>query len=494
MEPTDIMMEDTSIPSDIYDSESESLDDYDQPMDTVEEQRELVTLMTMMRQGENYVLEPSAEYIATLATPANNSQPEDELNESTDDTNAAQDPEGNDITDHPIRPESIARENRRMSEIINKFVTRNDGDNRVVKKRTKTYRNYSEKQLSDFIDMIIEMKPVKEAANKAGLALSTAYRIRDFWNSKGCLPERQPRGPKKAIEFNERHLLYLIKLVDKTAHITLSQMFEKLSRKFPGEITMSRSAFYRFVREYCALTIKKLNKFPEYRTLDETIKKRKEAVDSWLKDKNMDFEKNCVFVDESGFNLYISRGKGWSVKGEPSIAHVPRAKGTNISLIGAIFHGGIINLMLRKSTALTGASKKRDVNGKPIKVSKGTTKGHFMGFLNVLMDILDANNLKGYYIIMDNCSIHSGEELSAYIEGRGYKAVYLPSYSPFLNPIEEFWSKLKYGVKRNAFESRDSLTPRIIESCSHITVKDCQNWIQHSVSFFPHCQNEVRIL
>ncbi|KAI8048501.1 hypothetical protein BDF21DRAFT_351615, partial [Thamnidium elegans] len=62
-----------------------------------------------------------------------------------------------------------------------------------------------------------------------------------------------------------------------------------------------------------------------------------------------------------------------------------------------------------------------------------------------------------------------------------------PSYSPFLNPIEEFWSKVKFGVKREAFDNGDTLTPRILKSCSEVTLKDCQGCIRHSVSFFERC-------
>ncbi|KAI8090482.1 hypothetical protein BDF21DRAFT_321739, partial [Thamnidium elegans] len=56
----------------------------------------------------------------------------------------------------------------------------------------------------------------------------------------------------------------------------------------------------------------------------------------------------------------------------------------------------------------------------------------------------------------------------------------LPPYSPFLNSIEEFWSKVKLGVKKEAFDNGDILTPRIVKSCSEVTLKDCQGWIRHS--------------
>ncbi|CEP09353.1 hypothetical protein [Parasitella parasitica] len=68
---------------------------------------------------------------------------------------------------------------------------------------------------------------------------------------------------------------------------------------------------------------------------------------------------------------------------------------------------------------------------------------HFLEFLSNVMDTLDQHGMKGRYLVMDNASIHKVNEVQNLIENRGYKATYLPPYSPFLNPIELFWSKVK---------------------------------------------------
>jgi hypothetical protein len=54
---------------------------------------------------------------------------------------------------------------------------------------------------------------------------------------------------------------------------------------------------------------------------------------------------------------------------------------------------------------------------------------------------------------MDNTPIHIHVNIEAYIESRGYKRVYLPSYSPELNPIEYFWSVAKSKLKRENVNS-----------------------------------------
>lgn len=56
--------------------------------------------------------------------------------------------------------------------------------------------------------------------------------------------------------------------------------------------------------------------------------------------------------------------------------------------------------------------------------------------------------MKGHYLIMDNAPIHTAKVTGEIIEESGYKYIYLPPYSPELNPIEQFWSVVKSGVKR----------------------------------------------
>jgi transposase len=110
------------------------------------------------------------------------------------------------------------------------------------------------------------------------------------------------------------------------------------------------------------------------------------------------------------------------------------------------------------------------------------------------MDVLNKNNMQGYYLVMDNAPIHTPAKVLDLIESRRYKCLYLPPYSPFLNPIEEFWSKVKASVRRNALTADDQLSDRICESVQKVTRANCQAWIRHAVSFFPRCDLEEKNL
>jgi len=172
--------------------------------------------------------------------------------------------------------------------------------------------------------------------------------------------------------------------------------------------------------------------------------------------------------------------------------------------VGAICELGIIDLSLKRPQAQVkkvASSKKRKLENEEAEqkttkvVSRvGTRTEHFLHFLSGLLDELDRHEMNGRYIVMDNAPIHKSPEVANLIESRGYKAAYLPPYSPFLNPIEEFWSKVKAGIKRDTLTVTSNLSDRIIESAKKVTVSDCEGWIRHAHSFFERCLNRERLL
>ncbi|CEP15945.1 hypothetical protein [Parasitella parasitica] len=82
---------------------------------------------------------------------------------------------------------------------------------------------------------------------------------------------------------------------------------------------------------------------------------------------------------------------------------------------------------------------------------------------------------RGHYLIMDNCPIHNHVDIRKYIESHGgYECVYLPPYSPELNPIEQFWSVCKSKIERSTFEGGDIIFQNLEKPaimCSPVTCK-----------------------
>lgn len=101
--------------------------------------------------------------------------------------------------------------------------------------------------------------------------------------------------------------------------------------------------------------------------------------------------------------------------------------------------------------------------------------------------------MKGHYLVMDNAPIHKSEDIAKYITSRGYRCAYLPSYSPELNPIEQFWSVAKSKVKRHRFLEKETLSTRICDACNSVKLSDFYGFVSHSHSCWDKCRNRENL-
>lgn len=298
-------------------------------------------------------------------------------------------------------------------------------------------------------------------------------------------PKEQKYGNQKLFQ---AHTIFFLDLYEKHPDATLNEARKAVMDAFLGlEITISA------ISKHCNLTMKKLEKLPAARNSPATLEKRKEKVLQWMEIPGFDYLKNCVFIDEAGFNMHIKRTFGRSVRGTPAKITVATQRGVSISIIGAMCELGIINLMVRKPSAVASKKKRKlDLSESGVDLVNGrvgTRTTHYLQFLQKTMDVLDANDLRGRYLVMDNAPIHKSDEVQNLVSSRGYKCMYLPVYSPFLNPIEEMWSKIKMNVRRGELTEKGTLIPRIDAAARKVAVSDCEGWIRHSVTFFDRCLN-----
>jgi len=80
---------------------------------------------------------------------------------------------------------------------------------------------------------------------------------------------------------------------------------------------------------------------------------------------------------------------------------------------------------------------------------------------------------------MDNLSAHKGERIKEMIEQRDCQLVYLPAYSPDLNPIEEAFSKIKGLVRKAETRTKEALVEAIGSALSAITSRDARGFFEH---------------
>lgn len=372
------------------------------------------------------------------------------------------------------------------------------------------YRSYTEKQVNDLLHLVlVDGITASDAAKQTGIKVRTGQHYVRIAKSlieqdlKAALEEVDSEKeeedfvevPKKERKHGNQKLFkvhsdFFLSYFEKVPDATLKMAREAVIEAFPG-LTITISAIQKHLVKKCALSMKKLEKLPERRNDDLTLEKRRAKILEWENLPGFDYMSNCVFIDEAGFNLHIKRSFGRAPVGKPAKVTVSTQRGVSLTILGAMCEKGIVNLTLRNPSAVVSKKKRKltyytasDVNGRI-----GTRTNHYLAFLSSTMDVLDAAGLKGRYLVMDNAPIHTSTDVKNLIASRGYNCMYLPTYSPFLNPIEEMWSKIKFGVRREEVTTKDTLIPRITEAAKTVTLSDCVGWINHSISFFDRCLN-----
>ena len=77
---------------------------------------------------------------------------------------------------------------------------------------------------------------------------------------------------------------------------------------------------------------------------------------------------------------------------------------------------------------------------------------------------------------MDNIRTHHVKEVQTLLQEAGLKLLYLPAYSPDLNPIENMWSKIKAILRKLKIRLSSLLPQAIAEAFSLIRPSDCAGW------------------
>lgn len=90
----------------------------------------------------------------------------------------------------------------------------------------------------------------------------------------------------------------------------------------------------------------------------------------------------------------------------------------------------------------------------------------------VLCPVLSSGDI----VVMDNLSPHKNESTLTLIEAAGASVLFLPAYSPDLNPIEKMWSKIKQYLRSTEARTREELIEAIDRALQTVTAKDAMGW------------------
>ncbi len=163
---------------------------------------------------------------------------------------------------------------------------------------------------------------------------------------------------------------------------------------------------------------------------------------------------DLIYVDESGVSTQMTRLYGRAPKGKRIRDRVPGGHWKMLTILGAMDHTGMLATMT---------------------VEAATDGDVFLAFLD---QVLCPKLRAGHVVVMDNLGAHKVDGVRERIEACGASLLYLPPYSPDLNPIEKAWSKLKARLRALAARATPQLEYAIAQALNTITAQDATAWLR----------------
>lgn len=160
-------------------------------------------------------------------------------------------------------------------------------------------------------------------------------------------------------------------------------------------------------------------------------------------------------MDESGANLSLARRYGRALRGARSPGTAPRNYGQNLTLVAALSLAGLDAPMLLDG-AMDGVAFDRYVT-------------------ELLVPTLRPHQL----VILDNLAVHKRASIRQAIAAAGCRVLFLPSYSPDFNPIEQVFSKIKAYIRRVGARTQEALEAAIAQAIELVTAADATGYFGH---------------
>lgn len=166
--------------------------------------------------------------------------------------------------------------------------------------------------------------------------------------------------------------------------------------------------------------------------------------------------KRLIFVDETWTKTNMARLYGRAPRGQRVIGRVPHGHWHTNTFLAGLRHDRIVAPLLLEG-AIDGAA-----------------------FLAWVEQFLAPTLQAGDLVVLDNLGSHKVTGVREAIEASGGGMMFLPSYSPDLNPIEQLFAKLKAVIRGLAPRSLTALVHAINHALDHVSSAECANYLDNA--------------
>jgi transposase len=176
----------------------------------------------------------------------------------------------------------------------------------------------------------------------------------------------------------------------------------------------------------------------------------------WLTHQARIAAERLLFIDETWMKTNMAPLRGWGPRQRRLNAYVPHGHWKTSTLIAALRHDRV---------------------EAPF-VIDGPINGDI--FLAYVETLLVPTLRPGDIVVLDNLGSHKGEAVRRAIRQAGAHLIFLPPYSPDLNPIEQAFAKLKHLMRKAANRSIETLWRSAGEVIASFTPQECANYFVNS--------------
>jgi transposase len=180
------------------------------------------------------------------------------------------------------------------------------------------------------------------------------------------------------------------------------------------------------------------------------------AREQWRRDQPLLDKSRLIFLDETGAATNMARTRGRGPRGQRVIGKVPYGHWKTTTFLAGLRCDGLATPFVVD----------RPMNGEI--------------FITYLKEILVPQLKQDDIVIMDNLPAHKVAGVRQAIETAGAKLLYLPPYSPDLNPIEQVFAKFKALLRKAAERTADALWDRIGQLLSAFSAQECANYFRNA--------------
>ena len=319
------------------------------------------------------------------------------------------------------------------------------------------------------VQAYIQQQTTTSISDVLGIKPQTIRAIIKLYKETGRINTLK-RGGRHETKLNNHHKDTIISWINEDCSMTLQTIASKVSTEFG--ISISKSTVDRVLGDF-HFSWKRTSNQPVARNDIAGIHTRKIYADMYMEFLGSYCERDFIFVDEFGINVSMRSRHGRSIVGTRAVQTVSTLRSRNITVGAAMSIQGIIHFKGRDSAF------------------KSST---FTDYLIEVCDKLSQRNQSNKIFVVDNASIHNNPMTRQILNLRGHVLMFLSPYSPFLNPIENLFSKWKERIRSSRSNNENEPITALQTASQTITEQDCNGYCRHMFRMLTLCQRGEQII